>query len=141
MTEVVRTKQNTLVVDDVRTMRFEATTVRRLPEAEKALYSQPWQEVWLDHDLEFSLTAHEAKDMYEYNIRPLVRKIEADAYAGKLLPVGMFVIHSANPVGKEWIAQALLPWYNVGVTHSHDWVATERYPHWAADLNAGYDED
>lgn len=130
-TPPIRTKENILVVDDVRTLKFDATTVRRLPQAEAALYSQPWDEVWLDHDLEMSLTYEEATRLDEYNIRPLVRKIEEDAYNGIILPVGIFIIHSANPVGKEWIAQALLPWYTVAVTHAHDWLAFERFPQWA----------
>lgn len=130
-TAPTRTKENILVVDDVRTLKFEATTVRRLPQAEAALYSQPWDEVWLDHDLEFSLTEQESRDMFEYNIRPLVRKIEEDAHNGIILPVGIFIIHSANPVGKEWIAQALLPWYTVAVAHAHDWTQREAFPYWA----------
>lgn len=112
-------------------MKFDATTVRRLPQAEAALYSQPWDEVWLDHDLEFSLTEQEAQNLLEYNIRPLIRKIEQDAYEGIILPVGIFIIHSANPVGKEWMAQALLPWYTTAVAHASDWTSREMLPDWA----------
>lgn len=140
MTEIVRTRKNVLVVDDVRVMKFEATYARRLPVAEEWLYSQPWDEVWLDHDLDFSLaTIAEAQEWVVaggYTIRPLIRKIEEDAHNGIILPVGMFVVHTANPVGMEYIAAALLPWYTVGITSGTAWSRREKYPKWAAEVEA-----
>ena len=138
-TPPIRTRENILVVDDVRTLKFEATTVRRLPQAEAALYSQPWDEVWLDHDLEFSMTLEETQLMHTYNIRPLVQKIEQDARNGIILPVGIFIIHSANSIGKEWMAQMLLPWYTTAVAHAYDWTQKERYPDWARIDENGWD--
>jgi len=138
VTEITRTKQNVLVVDDQRVMRFEATYARRLEVAEEWLYSQAWDEVWLDHDLDMSLASldefHKYTDYGGYNIRPLIRKIEEDAHNGIILPVGMFVIHTGNPVGQDWIAQALLPWYTVGVTSGHSWSKRENWPKWAKGL-------
>lgn len=107
---MTRTKKNTLVVDDVRNMIFDATTVRTSAEGLEALYSQPWDEVWLDHDLGFA-----------DDIRPLVRKVEADAHDGIILPVGMFIIHTGNPVGRWWVAKALLPWYTVATADGWEW--------------------
>lgn len=125
-----RTKENTLVVDDVRTMKFDSTIVRRLEPAFGVVYSQPWNEVWLDHDLEFSLSLEETRVNYTYNIRPLVKRMEEDAAKGIILPIDTIIIHSANPVGRIWMHEALSPWYNVKMANAEDWVSYERYPDW-----------
>lgn len=125
-----RTKENTLVVDDVRTMKFEATTVRRLETAFIAVYAQPWNEVWLDHDLELALESRDEFFMREYNIRPLIRKIEEDAHNGILLPINKFVVHSANGAGAGWMMAALSPHYKVVRAMPWDWVAHEALPDW-----------
>jgi hypothetical protein len=139
VTEIERTKKNVLVVDDIRTMKFEATTVRTVAEGLTSLYSQPWDEVWLDHDLDFSLTYHQIlSNTGQRTIRPLVRRIVNDAMAGHILPVKMFVIHTSFGKGRDWIADMLLPWYTVGVTIGDRWVAFEEYPKWAEVL---LDED
>lgn len=105
-----RTSENILVVDDYRTMKFDATTVRTLDRAISFLYSKPWDEVWLDHDLDG-----------REDIMPLIKKVEADARNGIILPVGIFIIHTGNPVGRMRMAQALLPWYTVGEAHGYQW--------------------
>lgn len=137
MTEIVRTKDNVLVVDDVRTMKFDATYARTLKEAASLLFSQPWDEVWLDHDLDFSLADREQYLRHEYTIRPLVARVEKLAHEGTVLPVGMFILHTSNPVGRRWVAAALLPWYTVGVTSAEPWLRYERYPGWATDILFG----
>jgi hypothetical protein len=121
---MTRTVENTLVVDDWRTMKFEATTVRTLDRGIEFLYSKPWDEVWLDFDLGG-----------QEDMRPLVSKVEEDAINGIILPVKMFVLHTGMGVGKHWMAKRLLPWYTVGVAKAHEW----------ADYPVGYvdwdDED
>jgi len=41
---MARTAENTLVVDDWRTMKFEATIARTLDRGIAFLYSQPWDD-------------------------------------------------------------------------------------------------
>jgi hypothetical protein len=138
-TAPIRTKENILVVDDVRVMTFEATYARTISEAEALIESQPWDEVWLDHDLDFNFDTQEEamsawQSMDTSTTRPVVRWLERRAAEGRPLDVSMFIVHTANPVGKKWIASALLPWYNVAVTSAEDWTVHAQLPRWMSDL-------
>ncbi len=126
-----RTPENTLVIDDVRTMKFASTIVRRLEPAFGVLYSQPWNEVWLDHDLEFALSKEEIQKFFYYNIRPLVTRIVEDAEKGIKLPVGKFIVHSVNQYGGDWMMAQLLPHYpNTARVDVSNWVKHEAWPSW-----------
>jgi hypothetical protein len=142
--EPTRTFRNILVVDDVRTMKFEATTVRTLDEALTAIQSQPWDEVWLDHDLDFAAYDEAEADQWykagQDTTRPIARLAADLAEAGTPLDVKMFVLHTGNPAGKHLLANLLLPYYNVGITQATKWTKRETYPQWAQDKFV-YDED
>lgn len=130
-----RTKENILVVDDVRVMRFEATYARTIEDAKALLLSQKWDEVWLDHDLDFHFdTQEEAFSAWQTadtsTTRPIAKMAEELAADGKPLDVAMFIIHTGNPVGRQWLAQALLPWYSVGMAKAHDWSKHSELPDW-----------
>jgi len=126
-----RTPANTLVIDDFRTLSFPATTVRRRETAAIALYSQPWDEVWLDHDLEFALTEEQFRTVGEYNIRPLIEKIVEDAKNGIILPVGRFLIHSSNGMGRLYMRDKLSPYYPVTMVDASQWTEKHTFPSWA----------
>lgn len=137
---VFRTPANVLVVDDFRTLKFPATTVRTREAAEVALYAQPWDEVWLDHDLEFALTKEQFMKIKDYNIRPLIYKIVADAKRGEILPVGRFYIHSSNGRGRIFMQEMLSRYYPVTMVDCWDWTAHETFPNWAHMENWGSDD-
>lgn len=128
-----RTVDNTLVIDDFRTLRFPATTIRNWQDAEVALYSQPWREVWLDYDLDFGLdrNEHKLRDGKPYNIRPLIDLIVEDAVRGTLLPVERFVIHSSNNWGREYMFAQLSPFYPIKMVEAIDWTERHEFPDWA----------
>ena len=140
-TEPVRTKENILVVDDVRVMKFEATYARTIKQAKELLQSGAWDEVWLDHDLDFHFDTHdEAVEAWQSaatsTTRPLVEWMEdAD------LDIGMVIIHTGNPVGKQWIAQRLLPCYNVALTSGDKWSKYAEMPPWYAEWAAEFGDD
>lgn len=141
-----RTKENILVVDDIRVMKFEATYARTLAEARALIQSQPWDEVWLDHDLDFNFATHDEavtawQSIDTCTTRPLVRWLEEQAHEGNPLPVEMFVIHTGNPVGRQWIAQALLPWYSVALTSGDKWSKYAEMPPWYPEWAAEFGDD
>ncbi len=142
----VRTKENILVVDDVRVMKFEATYARTWPEAKALIESQEWDEVWLDHDLDFNFdTQDQAFQAWQSidtcSTRPLVKWLESEAQAGTPAKVEMFIVHTGNPVGKQWIAQQLLPWYNVGVAKGDEWSRYSAMPMWYGEWAAEFGDD
>lgn len=119
----VRTPENVLVIDDTRTLIFDSTIVRRWEPALETLYSQPWDEVWLDHDLECSLTRAEfiERGQRDYNIRPLIDKMVEDAEQGIILPIKRIFIHSANSWGRVWMRDRLAPYYTVEMVNHYEW--------------------
>lgn len=133
----MRTPHNTLVIDDFRTMSFPATTVRTLEAGTVAVYSQPWDEVWLDHDLEFALPQREERT---YNIRPLIEQIVEDAESGVILPIGQFLIHSSNWGGRLFMKEKLSPFYPVKMVDAGDWTAYHVFPDWARDIGWSNDD-
>ncbi len=145
-TEPVRTKENILVVDDIRVMKFEATYARNIEDAKALILSQPWDEVWLDHDLDFHFDTQEQafsawQSIDTSTTRPLVRWLEEQAHEGNPLPVQMFIVHTGNPVGKQWIAQALLPWYAVALTRGDQWSKYAALPPWYNEWAAQFGDE
>lgn len=116
-----------LIIDDLRIFDplpdEEITHVRTLPEAYRNIDSTKgirtnghWDEVWLDHDLGGDTT-----------IRPFVETVEECAHCDELLDVGMFVIITDNPSGRDWMIAALRDFYPVEVgkrEYRIDWDAT-----------------
>lgn len=93
-----------LVIDDLRTFTVPVTAyARTLDEARRLLFAEPWDEVWLDYDMGLTMAAD--------TLRPLILEVEALAHSGQFLPVGTFVIHTANPDGRMAMRQALSPFY------------------------------
>lgn len=95
-----------LVIDDIRVLRGEVTAyARTLAEARTLLFSGPWDEVWLDFDMGLAIVAD--------TLQPLIQEVEALAHQGTLLPVGQFVIHTANPDGRMAMREALKGYYSL----------------------------
>jgi hypothetical protein len=98
-----RVGMSVLVVDDERKFYFDAEYARTLYDAVRLLLGgREWDEVWLDFDMGNQVTT-----------RQLVQQIERMASGGIVLPVGFFVAHTANPVGREEIHRALDQFYKV----------------------------
>jgi hypothetical protein len=93
-------KQRVLVIDDVRTFQFDAAYARTFTEGLRLIDSQPWDEVWLDHDLGGDDT-----------IYPIVLAMEEAAYYGCRFHIGMVFVHTDNPVGRQNITRALERYY------------------------------
>ena len=93
-----------LVVDDIRIFNFEADYCRNTDEF-RALYPDKWttgpyyDECWLDNDMGYNSPGGD--------VIKLVKEIEAMAHYGDRLPIGVFVIHTSNPVAAHEIATAL----------------------------------
>ena len=95
-----------LVIDDIRTFTIPVTAyARTVFEARDLLFGHPWDEVWLDYDMGLEVT--------EETTKPLVLEIERLAHEGVFFPVGVFVIHTANPDGRMAIRNALSPYYPI----------------------------
>lgn len=104
-----------LVVDDIRVFTFDAKYVRTVKEA-IALLSKDgnWDEVWLDHDMG-SMSA---------DVDVLANWLEEKAFAGEVLPIGEFIVHTANSVGRQRIIAALDKFYPVRSVNAADYVFT-----------------
>lgn len=102
-----------LVIDDLRLFEpladEEIVHVRTMQEGRNFMVDVHWDEVWLDHDLGYD------EDLNEVDVRPLVSHIEEAAHLGHLYDVGMFVILTSNPVGRDWMIAALSPYYTVEI--------------------------
>ena len=116
-----------LVIDDERTFTTktlndvggaEVFYARTLPEAAWLLFTQGaypgWDEVWLDHDMGDS----------KYRMMDMLNSIEMLSEDKELLSVGRFIIHSANPVAREQMAQALSVYQLMMVRADDYFVAT-----------------
>lgn len=102
-----------LVIDDIRNPNFEATVVRDVKLAYELIKEQPWDEVWLDHDMDLTLGSPD--------VSWLTDRLESEAYTdGRIYPVGLFVLHSANTYGRQRMRAALDKFYQV--------IDIERYP-------------
>lgn len=93
-----------LVVDDVRNPNFEARVERFAKKALHLIRTEPWDEVWLDHDADFV-----ASPDYTY----ITNSLYNDALLGKTYDVGLFVLHSANTGGRERMMRVLERHYRV----------------------------
>jgi hypothetical protein len=91
--------RSVLVIDDVRSFRFDCAYARTVAQA-VSLLEDPWDEVWFDHDLGRGET-----------VRPAVLWIEEQIAYGKRPEIAQVVIHSSNPSGIQWIYQALRQHY------------------------------
>ena len=79
-----------LVVDDLRIFTFDAVYARTSGEALRLLQSQPWAELWLDHDL----------GGYDTVVPVLDRMCEL-AFERTPVDVGLVIIHSSNPAARR----------------------------------------
>lgn len=94
-----------LVIDDIRVPNFPATVVRHVFEALKLIETESWDEVWLDHDMDLTKSP---------DVTWLTNTLEARAYTdGTIYPVGLFVLHSANTVGRKNMRAGLEKFYDV----------------------------
>lgn len=93
-----------LVIDDLRTFAFPARYARTSAEAFAAFGEltelEGYDEVWFDHDLGPG-----------DDINAVVRHLEERAYFDDPIPIGLAVVHSANPVGADRTASTLGRWY------------------------------
>lgn len=94
-----------LIIDDLRDLPLEGTTVRTVAEAFLALLENDWDEIWLDHDL--GGTPYETDD--SLTIMPVVRMLETKDWP--VMPV--IYIHTMNPVGRANIVLALRDRYEI----------------------------
>lgn len=104
-----------LVIEDIRTFRFECTYARTRQEAYDLLLNHEWDEVWWDHDLGLQLDSDTSY--------PLAVHVERLAHDGHLLPVKRMVVHSANPYGGDRLMAALSPWYDTTRVSARDYLA------------------
>jgi len=92
-----------LVVDDIRNHVLDAVYARTPEEGLQKIISEPWDEVWLDYDMGGVKT----------NLM-IVKKLEELAQVNSiLLPIGRFVLHTSNPVGREIMRSYLESYYKV----------------------------
>jgi len=101
-----------LVIDDVRSPSFDAVVCRSAYEALELIRTQQWDEVWLDHDMDFVTGP---------DVSWTTNRLEEDAETlGRIHPVGKFILHSANSIGRRKMRAALEPHYEV--------IEMEEYP-------------
>jgi|SRR5215211_614547 len=98
-----------LVIDDVRTFRFDAAYARDV-QAAISLLSDGFDEVWFDHDLANG-----------ESVRPVVEWILEQIRLGTPPAMGMVIVHSSSPSGAKWIAAQLGDHYPTRVL-DHDTV-------------------
>lgn len=85
--------------------------LRDSSDAFEVIYSQHWDEVWLDHDM-----GNQGPDL-----RVLCNQIEA--YSQSLrLDVDTFMIHTSNPVARLDMFMALSPYYHVELKNAADFI-------------------
>jgi len=84
--------RSSLVIDDVRRFRFDCAYARTVAQA-ISLLEDPWDEVWLDHDLGQGET-----------VRPAMLWIEEQIANCARPEIAQIVIHSSNPSGAQWIS-------------------------------------
>lgn len=100
-----------LVIDDDRVPEFDAVVVRDPVEALAAIVEQPWDEVWMDVDNDYQRGMHYT--WVTAKVRDLCRRKRAP-------DVGLWVLHSANPGGRETMKKHLRPWYPVVDIEDYD---------------------
>jgi len=84
---------------------FEAIYLRTARDAlEKVSTSTNIGELWLDHDLGGEDTT-----------RPLALVLAEAAFNGDPLPIDVIVVHTANPVGRDWLTSTLSRWYPTSI--------------------------
>lgn len=89
--------------------------VREFLQAYHAVMDYPWDIVFLDHDL------GERSDGTTADVRDITRDIEKNAFTfEKVLPIGRFIIHSMNPLGRKEMYEALHKFYNVEFARVED---------------------
>jgi hypothetical protein len=91
-----------LVIDDLRVFAFDAVYARSSVAGVGALYDEPWDEVWLDHDLGGDDT-----------IMPVVDTLVFAARFREPFDIGTIVIHTSNPPGRKNIRLALERFYKL----------------------------
>jgi len=95
-----------IVVDDLRVFGvFDATYLRTGRETVATVHaSTDIGELWLDHDLGGGDTT-----------RPLALVLAEAAFNGDPLPIDVIVVHTANPVGRDWLTSTLSRWYPTSI--------------------------
>ncbi len=92
-----------VVVDDERTLPGGDVHCRSSVEALALLASRPAVvQLWLDHDLGGDDTT-----------RPVADELVRAAHDGCPYPVEQVVVHTANPVGRDWLVSYLRRFYPV----------------------------
>lgn len=94
-----------LCVDDLRILDLEDVKYARSLELGLHLaLTQPWDELYLDHDLGAM-----------QDIKPLVLALEERAFNEDPAPIGKVFIITGNPVAQQWMFRALRLGYDVEV--------------------------
>lgn len=97
-----------LLVDDLRTFRDHRPHLRATTSGEAvALLEEHWDglaALWLDHDL--GLRADGTPD----TTLPVLDLLAAAAADGRPHPIGLVVVHTANPVGAATLLRGLRRW-------------------------------
>ena len=89
-----------LVIDDLRSFGFDATYARTSADALGVLERDGgWDEVWFDHDLGGDDTTI-----------PVLDRICELAHAGTPVRIGLCVVHTSNPPGRDTLRRGLSRW-------------------------------
>lgn len=80
---------------------YEVTEARSFDEAIAALRGEPFDEVWLDHDLDNSPPAYGNREMTGYDVANYIAEIPASRAPARVY------IHSWNPDGAKAMATRL----------------------------------
>lgn len=97
---MARRVDRVLVIDDVRTFRFPATYARTTAEAIPLLFRRDgWREVWWDYDL--------GETTGSDTTRHLAFQCSYLKQYGSPPPIDRVVVHTANPVGAEFLVGVL----------------------------------
>ncbi len=102
-----------LIVDDERTLAPVGDVIhaRTSGEALQLLAVHTFDWVWLDHDLGGADTT-----------RPIATMLEELAATGQDRPVRRVAVHTANPVGRRWLAAAVRHYQPI-IVNAADWAA------------------
>lgn len=101
--------EHRLVIDDCRRFDFPHVLARNVQEALLALESRSWDEVWWDFDLGGEFGEVDA----ESTALPILYAVEERAYLGQPYSLGLCVIHTANPVGRQMLQRGLSRLYKI----------------------------
>lgn len=99
-----------LAVEDLRIYNFDCTYARTLADADRLLFGQAWDEVWLDWDMG-GIWGSNGIDS-----RHLVERLAREA-----APIGRIVVATQNMEGRAIIQAALAGLYELAIVTGNDY--------------------